>query len=98
MSWQSETERLEAEAERWRSNHDALLERSVRVDLPDAVIEHIVQQYNLKYEELSDDPFEDVEGGMSRGEKQQRSCAAVRACMRHYFRTGRLVHWRDAHD
>src|SRR5690242_13837623 len=93
MTYVSDQERLEAEVERWRTSHNALLERSVRVDLPDKVIEHIVMQYNLVYEDLSEDGYD---GGMSRPEKQQRSCIAVRAVMRHYFLTGNLVHWKDA--
>jgi hypothetical protein len=65
-----------------------------------ALIEHIVTQYNLKYEELSEsDPFEldpDPEQGMSISEKCERSAIAVRRSLRHYFRTGTFVHYRDA--
>lgn len=66
-----------------------------KIALTDRVIDHIVTQYNLKYEELSDDPFEDSEGGMSMSEKHQRSCSAARKTVSHYVRTGQLRHYHD---
>ena len=68
------------------------------IELTNDVIEYIVQQFNLRYEELSADPYEDTEGGMSVREKRERSCIAVRAGVRHYARTGVKRHWRDAQE
>jgi hypothetical protein len=68
--------------------------------LSNRVIDHIVTQYNLRYEELSEpDPFEfepTAEGAMSIPEKCERSAIAVRRTLRHYFRTGNFVHYSDA--
>jgi hypothetical protein len=67
-----------------------------------ALRDQLVRTYDARYEELSDDRYEDTEGGMSMREKSERSMAAVLAVFRHWCLTGEVKHWRDvpaeAHD
>lgn len=66
--------------------------------LSNDVIEHINTQFNLCYEEQSENDWNEFgpSDGMSVPEKHQRACNAVRKSLRHYFRTGKFVHYKDA--
>lgn len=94
-SWRRATAKDLIEAGLCDSDRGADTVISSDLAMTDEMIAHIVLQYDLKYEELSDDPWVDSEGAMSMAEKHQRSCAVVRKTIRHYLRTNQFRHYHD---